>query len=127
MRAISWEPLPETSAAPTRGPRPRHLSVVPPSTRVRRAGVRLTRRGRAALGATAVATAATIGIVLAAPAPALTVDHAVTVRPGQTLSQVAAEELPGMPLGQAVVELVELNDLPGVQVAAGQILQVPAA
>jgi len=53
------------------------------------------------------------------------VDHATTVQQGQTLSQVAAEQLPQLPLAEAVAEIQVANNLPSAQVHAGQSLVIP--
>ncbi|MFB9730966.1 MULTISPECIES: LysM peptidoglycan-binding domain-containing protein [Ornithinimicrobium] len=89
------------------------------------APVRLTRRGRLTLTATAV-----LVLVLAfaslfnaiGPAGA---SSAVTVEPGTTLSQIAAEHLPDVPLSQAVVDIQRANKLSTTSVAAGQVLVIP--
>jgi LysM repeat protein len=53
-------------------------------------------------------------------------DHAVTVGAGQTLSEIAVRELPGMPVANAVAELQLANNLPTNHVHAGQVLVIPA-
>lgn len=50
----------------------------------------------------------------------------VTVEPGQSLSQIAAEHLPGVPVREAVVDLQLLNGLNSTDVVAGQQLRLPA-
>ena len=103
-----------------------HLRVVATDERRPAARpVRLTRRGRLTLTATAA-----LVLVLAfaslfnaiAPAGA---SSAVTVEPGTTLSQIAAEQLPGVPLSQAVVDIQRANKLSTTSVAAGQVLVIP--
>lgn len=89
---------------------------------------RLTRRGRLALtlGTTvAVALATALAVGLLGPAGAAPEQQTVVVEQGQTLSQVAAEELPGLPLDRAVVEIQLANRLSTSQVAAGQELVIP--
>ncbi len=49
----------------------------------------------------------------------------VTVTPGETLSQIAAHELPGRSLDDAVAAIQLANDLPNGQVQAGQVLVIP--
>lgn len=49
----------------------------------------------------------------------------ITVRAGQTLSGIAAEYLPELPIQEGVVELQLLNGLSSSHVHAGQTLRVP--
>ena len=65
---------------------------------------------------------ATGGMGSAAPAPAQ-----VTVHAGQTLSGIAAHELPSLPLADAIVRIQLANDLATGQVDAGQVLVIPAS
>ena len=114
--------------------RPRHLRLVGeedrrPSRaarrRLRAGGLRLTRRGRLAI-------TATTGLVLAAviwsvvgllgPAGAST---SVTVERGETLSQIASEQLPELPLSRAVTAIQRANSLSTTSIAAGQELVIP--
>jgi predicted Zn-dependent protease len=77
----------------------------------------------AALVALAVALLGGGGAAAVAPAA----DHATTVRAGQTLSQIAVEQLPGMPISEAVAQIQLANNLPSAHVHAGQTLLIPAA
>lgn len=78
-----------------------------------------------------LASVALLALVLSAVAariatgPAVQVDHATTVRPGQSLSEVAAEQLPGVPLRESVPALQVANGMSTTAVAAGQALLVP--
>lgn len=111
--------------------RPRHLRVVREGEGVQRASapgrLRLTRRGRL------VRTLAAFGVVslfalLAwsrVTAPVLPPTHAVTVEQGQTLSQIAADELPMVPLEAAVLRITIANGLSSRSVMAGQALIIP--
>lgn len=92
--------------------------------------VRLTRRGRL-LRTLAVFGAACLLLSLAlarlsAPGP-LVADHAVTVEPGQTLTQIARTQLPQWPLDRSVAALRELNGMNSTVVVAGQSLLIPAS
>ncbi len=49
----------------------------------------------------------------------------ITVRAGQTLSGIAAEHLPDLPIPDAVVELQLLNGLSSSHIHAGQTLRIP--
>lgn len=51
--------------------------------------------------------------------------HSVTVRAGQTLSEIAAAELPDVPVREAVVLLQQANALSGSTVSAGSSLVIP--
>ncbi|EBM0725498.1 LysM peptidoglycan-binding domain-containing protein, partial [Salmonella enterica subsp. enterica serovar Senftenberg] len=61
-----------------------------------------------------------------ASASATVIDHATTVESGQTLSEVAATQLPQLPLADAVARIQVANDLAGNDVHAGQTLLIPA-
>ena len=52
--------------------------------------------------------------------------HTVTVEAGQTLSSIAARELPDMPVREGVARLQLANGLSSSDVHAGQVLQIPA-
>lgn len=92
-----------------------------------RAGGVYVRRRFAAMLALLVLVA---GAVLAAravaspePGPAA---PAVTVRDGETLSQIAARELPAVRVDQAVVAIAHENNLGSTHVQAGQRLLIPS-
>jgi hypothetical protein len=130
--AVAWDLNATPARVPARPTRPR-LVLVPTGDAVPAPAsgpLRLTRAGRLAitlavtalvLGATLLAVVTTAG---ATPTPRA--DHAVTVVEGQTLSEVAARELPGVPVAEAVAQLQLANNLPSAQVHAGQVLVVPA-
>jgi hypothetical protein len=54
------------------------------------------------------------------------VGHAITVSAGQTLSEVAAEQLPRLPINEAVARIQLASGLNSSQVHAGQSLLIPA-
>ena len=62
---------------------------------------------------------------LTAPGP-LVADHVTTVKPGQTLTDIARAQLPAHPVGEGVQMLRELNQMNSTVVVAGQSLLVPA-
>lgn len=112
-----------------RGPGARHLRLVAPDQTARPvprpAPMRVTRRGRLAITCTV-----TLLLVLAVGGLAGAVipggeAEMVTVLPGQTLSHIAAAELPDLPLDRAIVELQLANSLSSSQVQAGQTLVIP--
>jgi len=143
-------PAPATAGQRTAGRRPgaerrpmAHRSVpvaappVPPRpmpTRAAPAPLRLTRRGRVVvrlLGLVVLAAVVSAGVLLLVrPAMAGTTVHPVSVRyhvvlPGETLLQIAAEEVPGVDVRDTAARIIELNALPGSGVDAGQRLALP--
>ncbi len=91
--------------------------------------LRLTARGRMARRVLVLGLALLVVVLLAwqavgAGAGALGVQR-VEVAPGQTLSHVAVEHLPTVPVDRAVLMLQEANDLGTSQVQAGQELVIP--
>jgi LysM repeat protein len=130
--AAAWDLNATPARVPARPTRPR-LVLVPTGEAVvapAKGPLRLTRAGRLTitlaltallLGAALLALVTTAGATTAPHA-----DHAVTVVEGQTLSEVAVRELPGLPVAEAVAQLQLANNLPSAQVHAGQVLVVPA-
>jgi len=90
--------------------------------------IRFTRRGRLVITLMAVAAVVTLAMVLAASVDAAPpqIDHATTVLAGQTLSEVAAVQLPSLPIRDAVARIQLVNGLNSLQVHAGQSLLIPA-
>lgn len=91
------------------------------------ASLRLTRFGRLVravliAGAIAVAAALMVGQLAGAAGEPRT----ITVERGQTLSGIAARELPELPVREAVVELQLANGMSSPHVLAGQTLVVPS-
>lgn len=125
MSAVAWEPL-EGYAVPSR---PR-LVVLPGGADAPAAeatdGLRITRRGRLVLLALAVLVLASVlGFSSVGGAGASSAEHTVTVDAGQTLSEIAAAELPSMSIAQGVLAIQLANDLSTADVSAGQRLVVP--
>ena len=91
-------------------------------------GIRFTRRGRLVVTLMATVAVATLAVVLATSvdAAAPLIDHATTVSAGQTLSEVAATQLPSLPIQDAVARIQLVNGLNTSQVQAGQSLLIPA-
>ncbi|WP_427385171.1 LysM peptidoglycan-binding domain-containing protein [Janibacter sp. G56] len=122
---VSPARLPRRQATPTR---PRLVLVPTGADAVARPAVRLrlTRTGRLAITVMIVLISLVAAVLMAAgvgsaAAPAPT----VTVEAGQTLSSVAAAELPELPVDRAIAEFQVVNNLAGSQVRAGQELIVP--
>lgn len=76
------------------------------------------------VGVAVLGLAATLllGIGGAASSPAI---GAVEVRPGQTLSEIARAEMPGLATAEAVARIQLANNLPSTQVTAGQTIVIP--
>jgi hypothetical protein len=69
-----------------------------------------------------------VGLMFSAStSPSLRIDHTTSVRSGQTLSEVAVEQLPSLPISQAVTQIQIVNDLDSLHVHAGQLLRIPLA
>ena len=90
--------------------------------------IRFTRRGRLVVTLMAAVAVATLAVVLATSvdAAAPLIDHATIVSAGQTLSEVAATQLPSLPIQDAVARIQLVNGLNTSQVQAGQSLLIPA-
>jgi predicted Zn-dependent protease len=89
--------------------------------------IRFTRRGRLVITMMATVAMAAVALALASSvdAAAPQIDHATTVLAGQTLSEVAATQLPSLPIRDAVARIQLLNGLNSSQVQAGQSLLIP--
>jgi hypothetical protein len=89
---------------------------------------RLTGRGRLVITLVATAVVVALAVVLATSVgPARPqIDHATAVSVGQTLSDVAAAQLPSLPINDAVARIQLVNGLSTSQVHAGQSLLIPA-
>lgn len=136
-----------TGSLPARGGRPAgrgrrgHLRLVPTgagavaadrsvaaaaaSPRRRPAAVRITRRGRLALTSTATLVVALVLLSLMGVIGPAGASSSVVVQPGMTLTQVAAEHLPDVPVRQAVVDIQRANKLSTTSIAVGQELVIP--
>lgn len=121
------QPAPATLGRPHR-----HLVSVPTGDALPepvQPRLRLTRRGRLVVLVAAAVLAAVVALVLAiavaAGSVASAADHAVTVQPGQTLSEIAVREMPGLAMREAVARIQIANDLPSSHVSAGQSLVIP--
>ncbi len=126
MSAIAWDPA-EAGTAPALPARPR-LTLIRGGAPAGPAesGLRVTRRGRLVLLlVAALVVAASVVLTNIGGAGAATPAHTVTVTAGQTLSEVAAAELPAMSISDGVVAIQLANDLNTAQVSAGQELVIP--
>ena len=90
--------------------------------------VRMTRRGRLVRSGLAVAAALVITwTIVGAVAAGAAAPHLVTVTRGQTLSEIAAQQLPELPVHDGVVAIQLANGMSATDIHAGQVLTVPDA
>ncbi|MFV0463031.1 MAG: LysM peptidoglycan-binding domain-containing protein [Nostocoides sp.] len=88
--------------------------------------LRLTLRGRTLVSILAAVVVSVVALlVFAATSVAQPTRKVITVHPGETLSQIAARELPEQPIRAGVIDLVVANGLQSDQVSAGQTLTIP--
>ncbi len=119
--AVASPPRPVLYLVPSEGRRPS------PAESAR--ALRLTQRGRLVRTLVAFAVLSllvSLALAKAFGSPGLVADHATTVLPGQTLTDIARVELPDLPLHDGVSMLRELNGLSSATIVAGQSLLVPA-
>lgn len=126
--AAAWPvaPAADRTGAPSGRP---ELRLVPTGRAARPAAapLRITRFGRLLLLGAAITLVVVVAVgVLGAGSASATIDHSVTVTTGQTLSQVAARELPQLPVDEAAAQIQLANGLSSAQVHAGQQLAIPA-
>jgi hypothetical protein len=87
---------------------------------------RLTRRGRLLVALLVAVLVSALALAFASQlASAVGPPRSVTVEAGQTLSEIAARELPQLPIRDGIVELQLANNLSTSHVHAGQTLVVP--
>ena len=128
--AVAWGPAPAPVCIPSRTVRPR-LRLVGPGERVcpsARPVMRLSRRGRLLVALMVAAAVVSLIVVLTSSVSVAVphIDQATTVSAGQTLSEVAAAQLPSLPVDEAVARIQLANGLNTSQVHAGQSLLIPA-
>jgi hypothetical protein len=127
--AVAWDVAPAPVRVPGRPARPRLVSVpTGPEVAVAPAApLRLTRAGRLALTLAVVVAAVALAVaIFAGGASATVIDHSTTVQPGQTLSEIAVQQLPQLSMSEAVAQIQVANDLTGSNVHAGQTLLIPS-
>lgn len=90
------------------------------------APLRITRFGRLLLTSVGLAVVVALSSLVTGWAGALAVDHTVTVAAGQTLSGIAATELPQLPVPEGVARIQLANALSTTHIHAGQELRIPA-
>ena len=126
--AVAWDVAPAPVRVPVRPARPQLVSL-PTGTAVPEVPatpLRITRAGRLALTLTVVVAAVALAVALfSGGASATVIDHSTTVGTGQTLSEIATQQLPHLPMAEAVAQLQIANDLTGSDIHAGQTLLIP--
>ncbi|MGZ8718703.1 MAG: LysM peptidoglycan-binding domain-containing protein [Aeromicrobium sp.] len=117
--------------APTRQARQRHLYAVPAPTK--QPGLRLTRRGRVVLFLVAIAVVLLMGVTFGGSTAATdqsglpVAAQTITLKPGQTLWDIAVAANPNGDLRQTVDDIIELNSLPSAgELQIGREIAVPA-
>lgn len=125
--AAAWELAPAPGRMPSRTVSPQ-LRLVGPGERALVPTTRLTRRGRLLITVVVSAAVLALAVSLATSVMAVApeIDHATTVFAGQTLSEVAAAQLPGLPINDAVARIQLANGLNSSHVQAGQSLLIPS-
>ncbi len=125
------QPLTEEPARSQATGRPR-LVLVPTGPEAARAAratqppMRLTRFGRLVVALLVAAVVSVLGVGLAGQLASATGEpRTVTVRSGQTLSGIAARELPELSTSEGVVELQIANGLSTTAIHSGQQLVIP--
>jgi hypothetical protein len=127
---VGWELAPTPGRMPLITVRP-ELRLVLPGERAAapvRVATRINRRGRLLITLTVLVATLTLTLTLATSVMASgpQIDHATTVSAGQTLSEVAAAQLPGLPINEGVARIQLANGLSSSQVHAGQSLLIPS-
>ena len=121
MSALTWDEVGVVESTPRR-----HLTLVPTGDEVATGG----RRGRLAITLVVLALAviaAVVGVNRAFAAPAAAAPLAtVTVASGDTLSDIAAREMPGLPIREAVQRLQIANNLNSAAISAGASIVIPS-
>ena len=132
MSAIAHQaPILDRPARDEIGDRRAHLRLVPAAPGAAgpvgvQAPLRLSRAGRLVGCLLVASTVALLGVGLAGQlASAGTAPRPVTVVKGDTLSQVAARELPTLPIREGVIEIQLANHLSTDRLNAGQTLLIP--
>ncbi|MGB7818336.1 MAG: LysM peptidoglycan-binding domain-containing protein [Ornithinibacter sp.] len=126
MSALAWDPADIGYAVDGATRRP-HLVVLPGGEAGARGGSRITRRGRLALLTLVIVAAAALGLVGLRGAGAAEPPRTLSVQPGQTLSEIAASELPALSISDGIVAIQLANRLSTAQISAGQELVIPAS
>ncbi|MBK8469804.1 MAG: LysM peptidoglycan-binding domain-containing protein [Actinomycetales bacterium] len=123
MSALAaWDVVPLPTARP---PRP-HLRLITGPQPSRRRSMRMTMRGRIVIAAAVLALGLPVFAVAGAGGAQPTPARVVTVQSGQTLSHVAAAQLPRLAIAEGVAQIQLANGMNTSQVRAGQELLIPA-
>ena len=124
--AAAWDTLPAYGPAAAPGRRPQLVVLEGGAVRSARPVGRLVPRWlRLALTLSVVMVAATLLLGLGGGAGQPAPLGSVEVRPGQTLSEIARAEMPGVVNAEAVARIQLANNLASSHVTAGQVLLIP--
>lgn len=123
--AAAWDSLPARRPAA----RPRLVVIEGGGSpdAARPAALALPRWARLAITLSLVAVVVTMLFGVGGAGAATGPLGSVEVRAGQTLSEIAVAELPGIPPAEAVAKIQLANNLPSTHVTAGQVLVIPAS
>ena len=129
--AVAWDVAPAPLRMPGTFGRPQLVSVPCGPEAVAAPGptaaLRITRLGRLAITSVVLVALMALAIALfSGGASATVIDHSTTVQRGQTLSEIAAQQLPGLSVADAVARIQVANDLTSSEIHAGQSLLIPA-
>ena len=114
MSALTWDEVGVVESTPRR-----HLTLVPTGDEVAGGGLQLV------LALAVIAAAVGVNRAFAAPAAAAPL-ATVTVASGDTLSAIAAREMPGLPIREAVQRLQIANNLNSAAISAGASIVIPS-
>lgn len=134
--AAAWDTLPighPVAPGRARGQRPTLVVIEGGAGRdsgdvgARPVWLRLPQWGRlaATLSVLAVVASLAVSLLFGGGAAASATLGSVEVRTGQTLSEIARAEMPGVPTAEAVARIQLANNLPSSSVTAGQVLVIP--
>ena len=122
--AAAWDTLPVQS--PTSRPRLVVIDGGAAEEAGRPAALVVPRWVRLALTLSVAAVLVTMLLGVGGAGAASAPLGSVEVGSGQTLSEIAVAELPGVPVAEAVALIQLENNLPSSHVTAGQVLVIPA-
>ncbi|MGA8047475.1 MAG: LysM peptidoglycan-binding domain-containing protein [Dermatophilaceae bacterium] len=122
--AAAWDTLPARAPAA----RPRLVVIEGAAGRVapRPSVLSVPRWLRLAVTLSVFAILVSVALGLGGATPAPGPLGSVEVRPGQTLTQIAQAEMPGLPAAEGVARIQLANNLPSAHITAGQVIVIPS-
>lgn len=125
--ALAWDVAVAPTSVPTRRPQLVSVPCGPDLRAAKPVRLRPTRAARLAMTAASVLVVVTAAVAMVSGgASATAIDHSTTVRAGETLSQIAVEQLPQLPVAEAVNRIEVANNLTSSGIHAGQTLLIPS-